>query len=182
MILDSYSSAVLKSDLDYLIWAKKNNIAIVQGTPNFDCEPIGQHEVYDKLIAQGYEVKKTYTLWNKKQNKQYYEYKKKVSEQEKKNYYLHEMYFRYIYIADWMQNIEYAEVWLEKFLNKEELKNYKDFLIENKPRLPDCVFNKGQCDCTCPWFEARCTLETRDVLNVLNKYLMRKDNKYENYL
>ena len=181
MILDSYSSAVFKSDLDYPIWAKKNNIVIIKKVPGFAHESKDEHTVYDKLIAQGYEVKESLFSFKDK-NERTYTYIKKYTEQEKKEYYLHEMYFRYIYIADWMQNIGYAEAWLEEFLKEEELKNYKDFLIENKPRLPYCVFKQGQCDCTCPWFEARCTLGTRDVLNVLNKYLMRKDNKYENYL
>lgn len=181
MILDNYSSAVLKSDLDYPVWARKNNIVIVKNTPGFAHEPKDEHTIYDKLIAQGYEVKESLFSFKDK-NERTYIYKKKYTEQEKKEYYLHEMYFRYIYIADWMKNIGYAEAWLEGFLKEEKLKNYKDFLIENKPRLPHCVFNKGQCNCTCPWFEARCTLGTRDILNVLNKYLMRKDNKYENYL
>lgn len=57
MMLNAYGSAILKSEMDFPIWASvKYNIKnpVKRG---FDSEPEDETKVYDKLIAEGYTVK-----------------------------------------------------------------------------------------------------------------------------
>lgn len=147
MVLNKYGSIVFLSDSDFSIWRKKNDIKKIGGHPHSVSVPTLNVKKQEKeLQKQGYKTKVMPIVFN---GHQYVEYWEPYTEEEKKEYILHELLFRYIYIYERL-GIEYAEQWINSFDPKYDAEEIEVWSA-NKPQLPHCNKVNEQCSIFCPY-------------------------------
>lgn len=177
MMLNAYGSAVLRSELDFPIWASvKHGIEnpVKRGT---DSEPEGETKVYDELIAKGYKVHVSpFTFsFGDEPGKKMYEYVKRTGGPEaEEEYKVMEFLYQYIYIANTV-GIEYCDKWMKSLEKDTYRQEQYERAVKNKPKLSYCHLKSsgGQCRMDCPFWNCGCCMsdaEERASAELLEKY------------
>lgn len=170
MVLSQYGSVVLMSDMDFSIWRKKNGIKKVGQYPpkSVSVPEKNIDKKVKELQKQGYQTRVMPIVFNKHQ---YIEYWEPYTEEEKKEYTLHKLLFRYIYIYERL-GIEKAEQWINSFDPKYDVEEI-EIWSANKLRLPHCNLINSQCSLTCPYFQNGCQYpqeEKEKIEQIIKKY------------
>lgn len=166
MILNAYGSAILKSEMDFPIWASvKYNIEnpVKRGT---ESEREGETKKYDELVAKGYTVHVspfTHSFGNEPPIKMYNYIKKTGGPKAEEEYQIMRFLYQYIYIANTV-GIEYCDKWIKSLEEDKYRQEQYERAIKNKPKLAYCHLKSsgGQCRIDCPFWNCGCQISSED--------------------
>ena len=166
MVLNAYGSAILKSEMDFPIWASVKHGIKNPVERGRDSEPEGKTKIYDELIAKGYTVHVSPFIFSfgNEPHKKIYEYEKRTGGPEaEEEYKVMQFLYQYIYIANTI-GIEYCDKWIQSL--KEDIYRQKQYerAIRNKPKLAYCHLKSsgGQCKIDCPFWNGGCHISAAE--------------------
>lgn len=173
MVLNAYGSAILKSEMDFSIWAMKKGIKNPV-EKKIESEKEGETAKYNKLIEEGFEVHVSPFIhsFNGESSKKLYDcIKREGGPEAEENYKIKRFLYQFIYIAN-VIGIEYAEKWINSY--KEDKYRQEEYarMVKNKPKLAYCHLksSNGQCRIDCPFWNGGCQIsvaeeqQSRDLL------------------
>lgn len=173
MVLNAYGSAILKSEMDFSIWAMKKGIKNPV-KKKIESEKEGETAKYNKLIEEGFEVHVSPFIhrFNGEPSKKLYDcIKREGGPEAEENYKIKRFLYQFIYIAN-VIGIEYAEKWINSY--KEDKYRQEEYarMVKNKPKLAYCHLksSNGQCRIDCPFWNGGCQIsvaeeqQSRDLL------------------
>jgi len=172
MILNEFGSAVFGSIVAFDSWCIKNNLSHLRRKVNYVYETENEHKIYDNLISQGCKVKISPHTVN---GNHCYTYITPISQEEKERYWQHRLNFQYLYIANWMKDIEAAERWFHESYDEpcNAKKQEAEFCKAHKPKLPYCITKGNQCSFLCPYYAEGCQItaeKEQEIKNFIKYY------------
>lgn len=188
MMLNAYGSAVLRSEMDFPIWASvKHGVEnpVKRGT---ESEREGETKKYDELVAKGYTVRVspfTHSFGDEPPMKMYNYIKRTGGPEAEEEYKVMQFLYQYIYIANTI-GIEYCDKWMKHLEGDTYRQEQYERAVKNKPKLAYCHLKSsgGQCRIDCPFWNGGCRMsdaEEQASAALIEKYepLKRREERWK---
>lgn len=187
MILNAYGSAVLRSEMDFPIWASVKHGVENPVKRKTAEEPEGETKIYDKLIADGYTIHVspfTFSFGNEPSKKMYECVKRTGGPEAEEEYKVMQFLYQYIYIANSI-GIEYCDKWMKSLEEDTYRQEQYERAVRNKPKFAYCHLksSEGQCRIDCPFWNGGCRItdaEEQASAALMEKYepLKRREERW----